>query len=190
MFPTSQSFKLRIAKSAIYLIALSIMSVGPSLNAEEPIVAHAYFDQLTSLCGSRYEGEMTFPENGQDSFAGKLLVAEFSSCSDAEIRVPFRVGDDTSRTWVFSKTEQGVRLKHDHRHKDGTPDEVTEYGGDSMAGGTASKQSFPADAFTANLIPEAATNVWTVSVSDDKQTLTYHLTRHAKPRVTAVLTLQ
>jgi hypothetical protein len=25
--------------------------------------------------------------------------------------------------------EEGLQLKHDHRHEDGTPDEVTMYGG-------------------------------------------------------------
>ena len=78
--------------------------------------AHAFFDALQDLCGSRYEGEMTFPLDGQDSFAGKLLVAEFKQCNNTEVRVPFAVGDNKSRTWVFTKTESGARLKHDHRH--------------------------------------------------------------------------
>ena len=111
---------------------------------------------------------------GQDSFAGKLLVAEFKKCSDSEVRVPFAVGDNTSRTWVFTKTDAGARLKHDHRHADGSLDEVTNYGGDASSDGTELSQSFAADAFTAELIPDAATNVWTVSLSEDLQTLTYH----------------
>lgn len=146
-----------------------------------------FFTVLKGLCGARFEGAMTFPADGQDDFAGKLLVAHVASCSDEEIRVPFLVGEDRSRTWVFSRTEGGLQLKHDHRHADGTPDEVTMYGGMASATGTPLVQSFAADAHTAKLIPAAVTNVWTVSLSADGKRLTYHLERDARPRFTAVL---
>lgn len=155
-------------------------SAGSNAQAE-------YFGNLFSLCGARFEGEMTYPESGQDSFAGKLLVATFSQCSNQEIRIPFHVGENTSRTWILRKTDNGIELKHDHRHADGTPDEVTMYGGTTSTMGSETSQSFPADAFTAELIPEAATNVWSISLNDEMSTLTYHLTRHDKPRFTAVL---
>ena len=85
-------------------------------------------------------------------------------CFDNEIRVPFHVGEDRSRTWIFTRTADGLRLKHDHRHEDGSEDEVTQYGGDTADQGNAMLQEFRADAFTAGLIPEAATNVWTVEI--------------------------
>lgn len=146
-----------------------------------------FFATLKGLCGARFEGAMTFPADGQDDFAGKRLVAHVASCSDEEIRVPFLVGEDRSRTWVFSRPDGGLQLKHDHRHADGTPDEVTMYGGMASTTGTPLAQSFAADAHTAKLIPAAATNVWTVSLSADGTLLTYHLERDAKPRFTAVL---
>jgi hypothetical protein len=146
-----------------------------------------FLQNLQSLCGARYEGEMTFPEDGQDSFAGKLLVAEIKQCDANQVRIPFHVGEDTSRTWIITATDAGLELKHDHRHKDGTPDEVTNYGGTVITRGSDVSQSFPADPFTAELIPEASTNVWSLTFSDDFTQLTYHLTRHDKPRFTAVL---
>lgn len=146
-----------------------------------------FFAALKGLCGARFEGAMTFPVDDQHEFAGKRLVAHVASCSDEEIRVPFQVGEDRSRTWVFSRTADGLQLKHDHRHADGTPDEVTMYGGLASATGTPLQQSFPADAHTAKLIPAAATNVWTVSLSEGGKSLTYHIERDAKPRFTAVL---
>jgi hypothetical protein len=85
-------------------------------------------------------------------------------CSPDEIRIPFHVGDDRSRTWVLTRTPEGLRLKHDHRHADGSEDAVTQYGGDTRDGGTAEWQEFAADAHTALLIPAASTNVWTVEV--------------------------
>ena len=65
------------------------------------------------------------------SFTGQRLVMDVRQCTDDEIRIPFHVGKDRSRTWVISRTATGLRLKHDHRHEDGTSDALTMYGGDS-----------------------------------------------------------
>ncbi len=162
------------------------------------------FSVLVSLCGKVFSGEMTFPEDGLDAFAGKKLVAKIEQCSDTEVRVPFHVGEDESRTWVFTKLSTNetsqIELKHDHRHKDGTPDEVTMYGGMSKTTRLSSfdqsleralyQQSFPADKYTQQLIPEASTNIWTVSINQSLDTLTYYLSRHGKPRFEAKLKLE
>src|SRR3546814_12097458 len=63
-----------------------------------------------------------------------------------ELRVPFHVGDDHSRTWVITRTADGLRLKHDHRHADGSEDVLTMYSGDTDAPGSAVRQEFPVDA--------------------------------------------
>ena len=97
----------------------------PTLNTNQ----QAFFDRVKSLCGARYEGKSVFPEDPGDAFRGQLLVAVIESCGDDEIRIPFLVGPDASRTWVLKPTAEGLQLKHDHRHEDGTPDEVTLYGG-------------------------------------------------------------
>lgn len=166
-------------------LLLGIQSCGNQPSNDDG--SNAYYDNLLGLCGSRYVGEMTFPLDGQDSFAGKTLVAHFKSCSQDQVLVPFSVGEDKSRTWVFTNSDDGLSLKHDHRHADGTPDEVTNYGGNAQASGSAFSQAFAADDYTKELIPEASSNVWTVTLSADKQQLTYHLERHQKPRFTAVL---
>ncbi|MDX2219370.1 MAG: hypothetical protein SF172_10135 [Burkholderiales bacterium] len=140
-----------------------------------------------SLCGARFEGESVLPRDPGDSFAGKKLVATLATCGESEIRVPFAVGEDRSRTWLITRTPNGLQLKHDHRHADGTPDKITMYGGLVRAGGSAEQQAFAADAHTAKLIPEAATNVWTLTLSPDGQSLTYYLERNGKPRFKAVL---
>lgn len=165
---------------------LLVLALAPSFALAED-ARDVFLKTLSGLCGSRYEGTMTFPPEGPHDFRGKALVANVATCSETEVRVPFLVGEDRSRTWVFSKLPSGLQLKHDHRHADGTPDEVTMYGGMASASGTPRSQSFAADAHTAKLIPAAATNVWTVSLSADLSTLTYHLERDGKPRFTAVL---
>jgi hypothetical protein len=73
-----------------------------------------------------------------------------------------------------------VRLKHDHRHADGSEDHVTQYGGDARAGGTAQLMAFAADSFTAALLPASRTNVWTVEVTPTQ--FVYQLTRTGSDR--------
>jgi hypothetical protein len=85
-------------------------------------------------------------------------------CSPNEIRIPFYVGDDRSRTWVITRTAQGLVLKHDHLHEDGTPDRITQYGGRTRSPGSTVFQDFHADSATAALIPAARTNVWTIEL--------------------------
>ena len=170
------------------LVTLSFAPVRVSAEGVDP--QQAFWQQLHGLCGARFEGETTFPDDPGEAFRDQLLVAVVESCTDEEIRVPFTVGEDRSRTWILRQVEGGLELKHDHRHEDGTPDEVTMYGGTTSTPGTAHQQAFPADAHTAALIPEASTNVWQITLSEDGQTLTYYLERHSKPRFKAVLTLQ
>lgn len=164
------------------LLTLTACAGTPKQDARD-----TFFDALRALCGARFEGQMSFPAEGRDDFAGKRLVAEFARCSGEEVRVPFAVGEDRSRTWVFTRSGSELRLKHDHRHADGSPDPVTDYGGAASTSGSERQQAFVADAFTARLLPEAASNVWTITLSADARTLRYHLERHAQPRFTAVL---
>ncbi|WP_395377416.1 hypothetical protein [Marinicella sp. W31] len=150
----------------------------------------AFFQNLKKYCGQHFSGTTVFPEEPSEDFRNKTLIAKFQTCSDDEIRIPFEVGNNTSRTWIISLSPQGLQLKHDHRHADGSPDEITMYGGINKTPGTARKQSFPADSHTAELIPDAATNEWFLSLSEDGNTLTYYLERHSKPRFKAILTRQ
>src|SRR5690606_35617578 len=102
-------------------------------------------------------------------FASQRLIMHVRDCSADEMRIPFNVGENRSRTWIISRTDTGLRLKHDHRHEDGSEDVLTMYGGDTISEGTAERQEFPADEhsrqlFTANNIPQSITNVWAVEV--------------------------
>lgn len=165
--------------------ALSLLLAPLSSSANE--AQAAWFAALGKLCGATFEGASVFPRDPGDAFAGKTLVAKVASCTADEIRIPFAVGADTSRTWIVRRDREGLTLKHDHRHADGTPDAVTMYGGAASAAGTALSQSFHADAHTARLIPAALTNVWTLSVAADGRSMVYYLERDGKPRFKAEL---
>ena len=168
------------------VLLLALLTSTTTWAAEQD--SAAFFERLRGLCGATFEGQSTFPSEPTDSFYGKTLVAKVASCTEKEVRVPFQVGEDKSRTWIFTLDGGKLTLKHDHRHADGTPDAQTMYGGDASAAGSATSQSFHADAYTAKLIPAAVTNVWTVSLSADGKQLNYHLDRHNAPRFRASLT--
>lgn len=123
-----------------------------------------FIAQLRTLCGKAYQGRLVEDSTGSPDFAGKAFIMHVRLCESDRILVPFHVGEDRSRTWIFTPTEGRILLKHDHRHKDGSEDEITMYGGWTQAAGTPERQEFYADAHTSSLIPAASTNVWTVEL--------------------------
>jgi hypothetical protein len=151
------------------LIAFNACALAPE--------QEAFWAALKSLCGQSFEGRYVEGSARSDEmFAGKRLVMQVRKCGEEAIRIPFHVGDDHSRTWVISRTESGLRLKHDHRHEDGSEDEITQYGGDTASAGSATRQDFPADAHTKAMIAAAATNIWWFVVEPGKS-FTYGLRR-------------
>jgi hypothetical protein len=155
---------------------------GATVGTQQATPQDAFWAQLQQLCGQAFEGRLaegTAP--GDSAFAGQRAVMHVRQCAPNEIRIPFHVGDDRSRTWVLTRTGEGMRLKHDHRHDDGSEDEVTQYGGDTRIAGTAQRQEFHADAHTAQLIPAARTNIWTMEVVPGRQ-FNYALRREGTDR--------
>jgi hypothetical protein len=145
----------------------------------------AFFITLSSYCGRTFEGASTFPADADDPMYGQKLTITFRDCDEDEIRVPFLVGENASRTWAFTRMPDGLLLKHDHRDENGQPDPPTQYGGFADGSGTSHRQSFPADQETIVMIPDAATNVWTLEVDSVRKVLIYDLQRHSKPRFRA-----
>jgi hypothetical protein len=154
-------------KIALLLVALALAACATT-PAPEP--TDAFFAQLSSLCGKAFEGRIASPPVEADgAFAGKRLVMHVRECSADTIRIPFHVGEDRSRTWVVTRAGAGLRLKHDHRHEDGSEDKLTQYGGDSRGKGGPSRQEFPADQFSREMfvrenIPQSTANVWAMEV--------------------------
>lgn len=151
-----------------------------------PSPQDTFFDRLTSLCGRAFAGRLVSSEAVDADMAGKPMVMHVRSCTADAIHIPFYVGTadggwDRSRTWVVTRTANALRLKHDHRHADGSADAVTMYGGDSAGVGTAARQDFRVDAesissFRANNLPRSVTNVWSVEV-EPGNSFAYQLSR-------------
>lgn len=130
-----------------------------------------FMARIAALCGQAFAGRVVTTDAADADMAGKPLVMHVAHCSDREVRIPFHVGEDRSRTWVITRTATGLRLKHDHRHADGSSDAVTMYGGDTATPGTATRQEFPVDAesiatFRAEGLAQSVTNVWAVEASE------------------------
>jgi hypothetical protein len=143
----------------------------------------AFLDALRQHCGQSYAGQIVAntPAEPNDPFEGKALVMHVRECSDDAIKVPFHVGDDHSRTWVITRTAEGLRLKHDHRHEDGSEDAMTQYGGDTANAGSALRQEFPVDPFSIALFEAqgravSTTNTWAIEIEPGKRYL-YELSR-------------
>lgn len=156
-----------IVASAFLAAALAACAPRSPEPAPLPPAQERFWSALESLCGQAFEGQLVERVPPDDVFTDRHLVMHVRECDPAVIRVPFHVGENRSRTWVFSRTEDGIRLKHDHRHEDGSPEELTWYGGHTTGPGTADRQEFPADEETAGMLPAAATNVWTVDIRPD-----------------------
>jgi hypothetical protein len=164
----------KFTPAALALTALALPLAAcqtmPDANPQE-----RFWQALTSHCGKAYAGRLVSTEAADAEMRGVAMVMELRECSDERIAIPFHVQRadgswDRSRTWLVTRTATGIRLKHDHRHEDGSPDAVTMYGGDSLAGGgTSQVQDFPVDAesvalFRANGLDQSVTNVWRVEI--------------------------
>lgn len=161
----------------LFLFALTLTSY-----AQQKSGAQQFWETLKSHCGKAYAGEVT--AGLTDDFKNGPLVMHVSKCEDGVIRIPFFVGEDRSRTWVLTLKNDRILLKHDHRHKDGSEDQITQYGGVSNNSGQANLQVFPADQQTVDLIPLASGNVWWITVNENS--FTYNLRRIGTERVFTV----
>lgn len=143
--------------------------------------ADEFFARLSALCGQAFAGKLVaYNESDTKAFAG-AAVMHVRECSASEIRIPFHVGDNRSRTWVVTRTPSGLRLKHDHRHEDGSEDKLTQYGGDTTAAGSALRQEFPADAYSKAMFERGGMqvsmeNTWALEVEPGRM-FAYELRR-------------
>lgn len=173
----------------IHPLLLALLLPAACATSPAPSAADDFLARLRPLCGQAFAGRIvadTPAPAAADPFAGKTLVMHVRECGPDAIRIPFHVGDDRSRTWVLTRTGGGLRLKHDHRHADGSPDAVTMYGGDTLAPGSAVRQEFPVDAesramFTREGRSVSNTNVWAMELAPAQGTPTTFVYELARP---------
>lgn len=187
--------KMKISRPVRILVALMFISaIGNSVQAQTPPASPVdiFWGELGKLCGKAFAGTIAADTSNSPDFAGKALTMHVRSCEKDRIRIPFFVGDDRSRTWVLTRKDGRIQLKHDHRHEDGKPDAVTMYGGWSTNSGMATRQFFPADEETVKVVPApagnaptAAMNVWWIDLVPGEH-YTYNLRRIGSDRLFSV----
>lgn len=161
-------------KKTALAFLLSIFSILQTQAQTTPNYPEQFTANLAQHCGKAYKGKIVSTPIPAD-FENKELIMYVSSCTNREVKIAFFVGDDLSRTWVFTLKGDRLELKHDHRQPNGQPDEITMYGGTTTNTGNDTIQYFPADQETAQHIPAAASNLWWVTINEEEYT--YNLQR-------------
>ena len=202
----STSAAMAVATPALSVVTSPTLPVGtPSKLAQQNIKNTAmHADTLAFLraflpwCGQTFSGRVVVDNAKDPRFDGQELRLHIADCPSLSsylqassppstmpklstaplLRMPFHVGTDQSRTWLFSITEQGLHFQHQHLHPDGQPDAVSMYGGYlTHVEATSSQQvryDFPVDEFsksmfTKNNMAVSNTNTWQIVLQYDAQ---------------------
>lgn len=184
----------------VYLSTSVALSMGLTacVPADEPRPETSpqdiFFERIAMLCDKAYRGKLVSEDAADADFRGKEMIMHVSKCEQNKIEIPFHVATDDeewnrSRTWILSRSADGIRLKHRHRHEDGSLDSVTNYGGNTANSGTEDRQEFPVDAesitsFEANDLKPSVHNIWAVEISPPGQSdaqFAYELRRPEGP---------
>lgn len=173
----------KIGLHAVWLFALLAVPGMHALAKTPSAPQQTFFTSLQALCGKAYSGKVVVDKPSSNLFREDKLVMHVRKCDDQQIQIPFHIGQNASRTWLITRTQAGLTLKHDHRHQDGTSDELTMYGGVSTKEAWAQVQSFPADQDSKAMFVKLAMmpsldNTWQMSLSHN--TFSYRLIRKGR----------
>lgn len=108
---------------------------SPDERADSPTdspeqVAAAFLANLNELCGQAFGGVVLDAPDTDPAFnPGDPMVIHIRECGPNEVRTPVWMGEDASRTFVFTTTPDGLDVRHDHRHSDGRMEPNSLYGG-------------------------------------------------------------
>lgn len=161
--------------AAILTLTLSACEPGDPPVAPDPSPQDVYFERLSILCGKAYPGQLVSDQEADADMAGQPMIMHVATCDQNEIQIPFHISNadgtwNRSRTWIITRTEDGLRLKHRHRHEDGSLDNVSNYGGDTATDGTNERQEYPVDdesigLFKTASLEQSVTNIWAMEIS-------------------------
>lgn len=130
-----------------------------------PSIQDQFWQALTALCGNAYAGYLTVGTEPSDRDFGEAeMTMHVRDCNDDEVRIPFHVGDNRSRTWVVRRDGNALTLKHHHRDESGAIAEPHDYGGRTMDKGSIKRQQFVVDQATRTKLPETRYNVWAIDI--------------------------
>ncbi len=177
--PTSAEDALSTSKAVVPAPAAPATAPPPPPKRSTHDVFYA---QLRVLCGKAYAGYLTVgTEPGDREFGEADMTMHVRDCSDDEIRIPFNVGENRSRTWIVRRVDGGLTLHHRHLDEAGDIHEPNGYGGRTRSDGSVKRQVFVVDEATKAKLPETKFNVWAMEVHPGK-TFAYELQRPEEER--------
>lgn len=164
-----------------FIVLSALCTVAAAQAKGEAEYPAQFLQALQPYCGKAYAGKLLTDAAEDRAMQQQQLIVHVADCRAGEVRMPFHVGTDRSRTWVLRALPQGLQLKHDHRHADGLSDELTMYGGMSVTPLTALHIKFPADAYSKLMFQAlgrhaALANEWSFELQPGQQ-LVYRLSR-------------
>jgi hypothetical protein len=149
MIAMKKIYPLTWVMVAFLMLSCSQRDPNPAAEKTEPQFTSAetttvFMAQYEPYCGNTYAGRSVFVDLGDESpLIGARLLMTVAECSVDEIRIPFYVDEDRSRTWILSYQDGALRLGHDHRYDDGSEYEANFYGGFAMENENGHFQYFP-----------------------------------------------
>jgi hypothetical protein len=171
-------------------IALLACSAGITACARTPAAdaeaqrspQRAFFDAIAARCGEEYPGRAITAPASDDTFRPAFLGMRIASCSDREIRIPFIVDDDESRTWVLTIEGEDLVFTHEHMLEGDTLSSNSGWGGRAVAGtGTALFQHFPDHRWEPDQVPAANRSHWRMRLDPEHGQFVYYLDRGVTP---------
>lgn len=129
-----------------------------------------YWDNLRSMCGNAYTGAVVKdapPQNlgePEPFWSEDDLLMDVHHCTSDTVRIAFHAAGVRDRSFVFSRAEKGILFQDDRRQRDGTPQQLTGYGGLTWGSGSPQRQEFPIDEYSLSLFPRAEGSIWTFDI--------------------------
>lgn len=170
----------------VLTLFLAVQTIAAESRPQAPQAPQAAFWQaLQALCGQAFEGRLvSYDENLDAGWLPERMVIHVRRCADSQIEIPLHVGDNRSRTWVLTLEPGLMRLKHDHRHADGSEEAVSWYGGHTTDPGRSWRQTFPVDDFSkalflTNDLEGSISNFWYMEIVPGRH-FAYGLTRSGR----------
>ncbi|MCK9490026.1 MAG: hypothetical protein M0Q42_11680 [Xanthomonadales bacterium] len=147
------------------LVSLPLAAEKADQNSADAGHQQAWWTSLQNLCGQAFAGQLVRAPADDATFRDREVRMHLRHCDSHQVRIALVIDDDRSRTWIFSRDDDGIAFAHDHRQPDGTPEAVSDYGGRTVNAGSADSQMFPADDHTRRVIAGSGLrSVWLVEI--------------------------
>jgi hypothetical protein len=176
-------FEATVLAGALCVTAL--MAACGAATADEAAAAspqRAFFEEIAARCGDEYPGRAVIAPETDDTFRPAFLAMRIESCTEEEIRIPFIVDGDESRTWVLTMDGGDLVFTHEHMLEGDTLSSNSGWGGRAAAGtGAAHFQHFPDHRWDPATVPEERRSHWRMRVDPDHGQFVYYLDRGTTP---------